>query len=243
MANKNISTDVAAMKGGKPENARPGSTAPARIGRRQRKDRTRQLLIDAAVDIVRQGGIEALTTTRLAGAAGITQPGFYVHFENVEHCLQAAAEQLCERFLDLQRQARQLAGSLISGPDALGKQEVIFSVFEQTLALAISKRRLVEVLLRHRHESSSAIGRSMGKALDRTRRDIADDLGRAARRMGFPEPLQKRSELVADIVLWLFLGALEALLQGRYPEREAFVAELARVTRSVFVAGMAGDSA
>lgn len=231
------------MNSGKPENARPGSTALARLGRKQRKDRTRQLLIDAAIDIVRQGGIEALTTTRLASAAGITQPGFYVHFENVEHCLQAAAEQLCERFLDLQRNTRQLAGSLISGPDTLGKQEVFFSICEQTLARAISERRLLEVVLRHRHDSSSAIGRRIGKALDRTRRDIADDLERAARRMGFPEPLQKRRELLADILLWLFLGAVEALLQGRHPEREALVAELARVTRSVLVAGMAGDSA
>jgi len=167
------------MKDGKPEKARPGSTTTDRLGRRQKKERTRQLLIDAAIDIVRQEGIEALTTTRLASAAGITQPAFYVHFKNVEHCRQAAAGQLFERLRELQADAQQLAGSLITGLDSLDKQEVISATWEKVLTLALAERRTLETALRYRHDPSSALGRGVREALDRGRSDIARQLGRA----------------------------------------------------------------
>jgi AcrR family transcriptional regulator len=233
--------DETDMDDGKPVDVEPGSTTRARPGRRRRKERTRQLLIDAALDIARQEGLEALTTTRLASAAGITQPGFYVHFQKVEHCLQAAAEQLLERLLDLQREARRLAGSLLTGLDALDKPEVVASAYEGALALAMSERRLVELGLRYRHDPSSAIGLSVNEALDRTRRDMAEDLRRAAQEAGTAHGSQTRYELLADILIWLFLGALEALLRDRYPERAKLIASLAEVTRSVFAAEMAGD--
>jgi AcrR family transcriptional regulator len=226
------------MRHGEPDKTGVGSTAPVRIGRKQRKQRTRQLLIDAAIDIVWQQGVEALTTTRLASAADVTQPAFYVHFRNVEQCLEVAAEQLFENLLELQREARRLAGSLITGPDALGRQEVVASAWEKTLVLALSERRLVGLALGHRHAPSSAISRSVREALDRARRDIAEDLRQAALRASPSDRLQGRCELLADTVLWLFLGALEALLQGRYPDRKPLVESLARLTRALFAAGL-----
>src|SRR5688500_5115251 len=66
--------------------------------RRQRGSReaTRERLVQAAIDLIRQGGVGAVSTVSVTQVAGFAQSSFYMHFANVDECLNAAAEQIGE---------------------------------------------------------------------------------------------------------------------------------------------------
>jgi len=59
-------------------------------------EEVRGALIRATIQLVRERGARAVTTTSLAAAVGISQSGFYQHFENVDECLGAAAVTFAE---------------------------------------------------------------------------------------------------------------------------------------------------
>ena len=53
-----------------------------------------------------------------------------------------------------------------------------------------------------------------------------------------PDAFRMRCDLYADFVVWLFLGALEALIDNRYQDRETVVSILAQATASLMLAEM-----
>ncbi|WP_027883489.1 TetR/AcrR family transcriptional regulator [Meiothermus rufus] len=63
----------------------------SRKGRRARPN-TRERILQAAIELISREGLEAVSTTRLAQAAGVVQSGFYAHFTSLEECLVSAAE-------------------------------------------------------------------------------------------------------------------------------------------------------
>src|SRR5271166_1976965 len=72
---------------------------------RRSTELTRRRLVDGAVDILRREGLAAATTGRIASAAGLKQPTFYVHFTDRDEVFEAAADEIGRRMLEkLQRQ-------------------------------------------------------------------------------------------------------------------------------------------
>lgn len=77
-----------------PERARRASTAPLRLvsdpldeaplSRQERKQRTRQALLDAALDQLENRSFGAISLREVSRAAGITPTAFYRHFESME---------------------------------------------------------------------------------------------------------------------------------------------------------------
>ena len=60
--------------------------------RKASKERTRQKLVQATLKILHKQGPTALTTGRIAQAAGVAQPTFYVHFKGMDDAVGEAAE-------------------------------------------------------------------------------------------------------------------------------------------------------
>jgi AcrR family transcriptional regulator len=206
------------------------------LSRKERKERTRQRLIDAAIEILRHEGIEGLTTTRLANAAGITQPAFYVHFKNVDDCLRVTAEQLFERLNRLQAESRRKVYEGIKTVRDLGRADIVAAAFDESLKIAMAEPRFMELFLRYRRDTSSPLGESMRKAQEKVRRGIADDGWRVAERVGISEMYRARFDTVADFILWLYLGAVEALLDERAEDREVVIGFITRATSAAIMA-------
>ena len=58
--------------------------------RRGAKSDTRERLLEAALELLHQAGVSAVTTVSVTHAAEIVQSAFYKHFANIEECLAIA---------------------------------------------------------------------------------------------------------------------------------------------------------
>ena len=67
-----------------------GSEAPVEDGRLRRGMRTREQILNAAIDLFGSRGFAATSMKDLASAAGVRAPAFYNHFSSKERILAAA---------------------------------------------------------------------------------------------------------------------------------------------------------
>ncbi len=115
----------------------------ARPARRITTELTRKRLIEGAVDILRREGLGAATTGRIAGAAGLKQPTFYVHFEDRDEVFEAAADEIGRRMLEkLQRQHTKF--------DAKDARRSLAANFRSILGAFLSEPELTRIFLRYR---------------------------------------------------------------------------------------------
>lgn len=198
--------------------------AERKLTRAERKERTRQQLIDAAAELLRTEGVSAVTTTRITQAVGVTQPAFYVHFRNVDECLSIAAEQLATRMLTLLREARATVRAK-PGEDVEG-------ALNNTLQVLLSEPKLVEIFLQYRRDTSSAVGQLLAATYDRARAELAEDMELGAQLLGVPEGVLPSARIQADLLAALALGAIELILDGR-AERTDIVRSLMGVVQGV----------
>ena len=71
----------------------------------RRVERTRQLLRDALVSLIREKGFAALSVQEIIDRANVGRATFYAHFDNKEDLLMAGLEGLRASLNELQRQA------------------------------------------------------------------------------------------------------------------------------------------
>lgn len=187
---------------------------PIKLSRQERKQRTRQRLIDAVIDIVCEEGIEALTTTRLTQCAQITQPGFYVHFRNIDHCLSVAAERILERLVQLQAEARKSAYDKIRAFHDIDKTDLIPLAIVEMLRAVLSEPRLSMIYVHYRHDRSP-LGQSMRRVTEHLRLAIMEDVLRLVKNAGVSEPDHPRYALSAEVLTSVYIGALEAAIEQR----------------------------
>jgi TetR/AcrR family transcriptional regulator, fatty acid biosynthesis regulator len=183
--------------------------------RKVTKELTRQKLIEATLQVLHEQGPAALTTGRIAAAAGLAQPTFYVHFTDMEDALTQAATAVEERLLVRLRELRDALS--VSDPD-----EALRNIFRSTLKAFMLEPQLTQLYLRHRHDVDSPLGRRFREGTDRARRELAEDL----RRVGLRLP---NLDAHAEAVVGMVLGVLEGLLEGRLGDREQAVEALAHI--------------
>lgn len=192
--------------------------------RSERKAATRGRLISAALEIVRERGPGALTTTELTRAAGIAQPSFYVHFDNVDDCLSAAAEEAGQRITDLLKTARAEALARVGTADALE------GALDATLDVLLSEPALVDVFLQHRRDPSSALGARLRDVFERARADLLSDLRAAADALGLPDELRAAIPVTAELLIAQTLAVVEGHIDGRLTDRALSVRVLSHFT-------------
>lgn len=165
--------------------------------RKEAKERTRQRLIQAIVELLDEGGAGALTTVRITQRAGVAQPTFYVHFTDVEQGVGVAAEEMARRIFEMLSHVR-------SRPE--GERLTLRAALRGVLEAMLADRRMARIFLGHRRDVRSPFGQRFGEILLGARGLVVDE----ARRAGAARP-----EAVAMLVIALFIGALEGLLDGR----------------------------
>ncbi|MGD8861031.1 MAG: TetR/AcrR family transcriptional regulator [Myxococcales bacterium] len=197
-------------------------------GRRGKQGETRARLIQVTIDLVRSEGLSALTTSRITRAAGIAQPGFYAHFRNVEDCLQTAMSQVVDEVRVKVAKMRKDAFRRFEEANGV-TMTAIRASYEESLELVLAERTFAEIFLRYRRDPS-LLGGYMGEVLDRIRADLSADIWSMARQAGFRDEHRGLTAFWTDQILALFFAGAEAMLDGRYDDRDTLLDSLAHST-------------
>jgi AcrR family transcriptional regulator len=178
-----------------------------KMTRKEEKERTRQRLIDALLAVARQEGIQALTTTKVAEAAGVAQSSFYFHFDGMEAAMRAAADRVGRQVRETIRDERRKID--LSNPRA-----TIRSAQAATINALMAEPMFTQLFLRHRRDPTSALGETFASLLDESRKELAEDLARFLGQL--PSPA-----IYAELFIGMSLAAVEGLLDGRITDRAA----------------------
>lgn len=205
---------------------RSGETDPdpvaASASRRDWPDSTRQRLVAAAIDLVRQEGLAALTTVRVARAAGIAQPGFYKHFKNMDDCLLEAAAQVVGRMHQAFAEMRRSIPNRNDPHQLSGHYAAVLLAMRED-------RPFAELLLRYRRHPSP-LGHALRQTMDQVRADFAADLWREGVRVGLKREHFPRLKLLADLILANLMACVEHVLDEPAADIPTLADELAHYT-------------
>jgi AcrR family transcriptional regulator len=192
--------------------------------RKESAQLTRRRLIEGAIEILRREGVAAATTGRIAAAAGLKQPTFYVHFSDRDEIIEAVAAEIGQQVLDKLRLQ-------ITRFDPANVRGSLRSAYAAMFAAFLSEPELSRIFLRHRTDDGTVLGRVFGRFVDRARVQLLDVVGKFAKQSA---PVH-RAAVDANVELLVsgVMGLLEALLEERLRDRAAAVEAMALVTSAM----------
>jgi AcrR family transcriptional regulator len=198
----------------------PSTATLARRGRGGRtRERTRALLVDAALRVFARKGAGAAAIHEIAAEAGLANGTFYNYFRTREDLIEAASVQLAKRFFD------EITASSIAVSDPAER-------------IAIGARRFVLQAMREPTWGAALlrVWASTSVLNERTAEPVVADLraGRRRRRFTFSS-----ESAAADLVRGTVLSGMRTVLEGRAGEEHA-AAVAALILRGL---GLDGDDA
>jgi TetR/AcrR family transcriptional regulator, fatty acid biosynthesis regulator len=199
------------------------SPGVAKLSRREAKALSRQRLIDATIEILVGEGPGALTTGRVARAAGLSQPSFYVHFRDMDEALEVAAQTIGERIRQTLVEARRRLKTDRS-------RSALSEAFGVALDAFLSQPVCTQVLLRYRRDETTPVGRYAQALLETLRGDLVAD----CRAMGLDAARAPGLELFAEYTMAMTLSTVEGILDGRLSDRARCLDALVRSSVAVY---------
>ena len=193
-----------------------------KLTRKESAELTRRRLIDGAIAILRSDGVAAATTGRIASAAGLKQPSFYVHFADRDAVFEAAAAEIGRRMLEM------LKVQLVAFDPAHARRS-IRGAFGAITEAFLGEPELTRIFLRHRTDDGTVLGRTFRKILDQARDELVDSLERYD--LELP---RATAEAHIELLVAGVLGLLEGLLDGRLRDPKAAIDAIAGVTIAMF---------
>jgi AcrR family transcriptional regulator len=194
----------------------------SRLTRKASAELTRRKLIDGAIEILRRDGVAAATTGRIASAAGLKQPSFYVHFDDRDQVFEAAANEIGRRVMEILR--RQLTAM-----DRAHPRRSIRAAYAAMTEAFLTEPELTRLFLRHRIDDGTVLGRTFRRLLDQAREQLVEGVAR----YGVVVP-RDTAEAHSELLVAGVLGLLEGLVDGRLRDREAAIDAIANVTIAMF---------
>ncbi|MGB3697579.1 MAG: TetR family transcriptional regulator [Gordonia sp. (in: high G+C Gram-positive bacteria)] len=177
--------------------------AEAGGSRAEKKEQTRQALLDATVDLVDDRSFGSISLREVARGAGIVPTAFYRHFASMEDLGVTLVEDAMRVLRGALREARRdLAGrGMPTARDSL-------STLLKKVHADESKFRF---LIREQHGGVAEVRRAIGTELRLFSRELAIDLARvpALAEWG-PEDL----EVAADLIVTIMMTTVAELLDG-----------------------------
>jgi AcrR family transcriptional regulator len=202
-----------------------GSMATADVGprlsKRGRRERTRDQLLGAAIELLRFEGLGAVSVSRMARRIGVHHSLFYAHFKDTDSCLAATAQHVLASLGPIDRELRR---ELLRR--AVAHRPEVARYFEGALARWMEQRPFVELLLAHRLDRS-VIGETLRTALAGMRSEFASELWELAVQMKVSGNRMHEVSALADLHLSHWLWALELLIEEREHDQKVLAARLA----------------
>jgi TetR/AcrR family transcriptional regulator, fatty acid biosynthesis regulator len=220
-----------------PSNSDQPGASRREPGRRGKQGETRARLIRVTIELLRGEGLSALTTSRITKAAGIAQPGFYAHFKNVDELVRTAVLEVLEEMRRRSSETRRAAFQRLQHYEDLTNIALMRAAYEDGLNLLLGDPTFAELILRYRRDPS-LLGGLMREAIGHAREDIFEDIWRTAQAFGFRSEHHSQVAFWAEQILALYLTAAEALLDGRFEDRDAIIDAITRSSFAIMVANV-----
>lgn len=151
--------------------ARPrGRAAPAAVAKPYHHGDLRRVLVEAALQLVSEGGMEAVSVREAARRAGVSPGAPFRHFPSRDALIQAVAEEAQRRFraeIDAALAAAP-AGDPLGRFRRLGLAYLRWAMRNPTHFEVISSRRLFD------HDKAAAISRDNAELIALTEQTLAD---------------------------------------------------------------------
>ena len=191
--------------------------------RGERKERTRQALLEGTLTLAAERGFAALSLREVARSAGIVPTAFYRHFGSLDELGTALVDEGV-------RQLRLALRDLRRTPDARVAETVRF-VFAQIAG----RDALYGFLIRERHGGSAALRSAIAIEMQLITRELVVDLSRLrALDSWSPDDL----ELAADLIVSTVASHIADYVAAPPRERPELVARTVRQVRLIAL-GMA----
>jgi len=194
----------------------------------------RRVLIEAAMQLVGEGGPEAVSVREAARRAGVSPGAPFRHFPSREALMNAVAEEAQRRF------RAEIEVALAEAPaDPLGRFRCLGIAY---LRWALRNPTHFEVISTHRffdHERSSEVSSDNAELIALTGRTLADAVSAGQLRAAN----LKQVEIAARSLVY---GFARMKIDGQLPRwgvAEAEVEEMAAAIIDLFIAGIARDAA
>ncbi len=136
------------------------------VTRGERKERTRQALLDGTLSLAAERGFAALSLREIARSAGIVPTAFYRHFPSLDDLGRTLVDDGVKALRLALREVRRNSGTQLS--------EIVRFVFDQVRA----KRELFGFFARERHGGSAAIRGAIALEIQLIVRELVTDLSR-----------------------------------------------------------------
>jgi len=186
-----------------PVDARTLTDVTETVSRQERKQRTRQALLDAALELLADRPFASLSLREVAKAAGIVPTAFYRHFASMEELGIVLVEEATRTLRGMIRSAR---------ADPASPQRMI-SASVRTLHDHVRKHEdHFRFLTRERYGGTGPLSRTIEVELRMFAGDLAIDLARF-------DPLRSWStddlHMLADLIVTVMLSTIVELLEAR----------------------------
>ena len=188
------------------------------MSRRASKERTHRGLIKGTLQVLLERGPADLTTGRIAKAAGVAQPTFYVHFSDMSDALNQAADWVESRLDASLRESRK---SITFGSPL----ETVRSAFKQSVEALVQEPGLSTLFLRYRRDFASPLGQRFAQMHQRAQEGLLRDL----RSMGMTDEMVPDLAVHAQLLTAMTLSVVEAILDGTLKDPEPCYDSIARM--------------
>lgn len=197
-----------------PEDARTLTDVSEPVSRQERKQRTRQGLLDAALELLSDRPFASLSLREVAKAAGIVPTAFYRHFTSMDELGIVLVEEATRTLREMIRSAR---------TDPASSRRMI-SASVRTLRDHVRKHEdHFRFLTRERYNGTGPVARAIEVELRMFAGDLAIDLARL-------DPLRTWTtddlHMLADLIVTVMLATIVELLEAR-PGQDDQIAALA----------------
>lgn len=205
-----------------------GSSEPAT--RQERKQRTRQALLDSALHLLIDRGFGGLSLREVAKEAGIVPTAFYRHFASMDELGIALVEQSMRTLRTMIRDARR---------DPETYNDAIRSSVRTLYTHVRAHEDHFRLLTRERYGGSGAVRAAITAELRLFASELAVDLGRFE---GLGKWSGEDLRMMAELIVTAMLGTVTDLLEVRSPDPEADeeIVRIARKQLRLIVLGVAG---
>ncbi len=196
--------------------------------RLERKQRTRQALLDAALELLEEQGFSSLSLRQVTRAAGIVPTAFYRHFEDMEQLGLALLDESFRTLRAMLREARS---------DPRTYEHVIRNSIDVLVGYVHQHDTHFRFIARERYSGVAALRHAIRSEIRLFASDLATDLAR------FPDLDRWAGEdlqLLAGLIVNTMVATIEALLDAppRDPVAEADIAATARMQLKMITLGI-----
>ncbi|WP_370943326.1 TetR family transcriptional regulator [Amycolatopsis sp. cg5] len=185
------------------------NTVTEPVSRQERKQRTRQSLLDAAWELLAVRSFDALSLREVAKRAGIVPTAFYRHFSSMEELGVTLVEQSMRTLRGMIREAR----TRPTQPSEMIRASV-HTLYEHVRA----HKDHFRFLTRERYGGNEQVARAIAVELKLFSSELAIDLVRLE---GLREWNTDDLHMMADLIVTAMLATVLELLEARPRDNEA----------------------